>query len=124
MNKVIVNQRQKVKVQLGQSVSVSDDYLRLSNKPSINGVALTGDKTYKDLNILSSKPSEYQDLNLGAADAGSFLIILSDTDNKKLKLCELTEGRLKTAEAMPDDTQVGNYVFLLKGEKSNGTDSK
>lgn len=118
MNKVIVNQRQKVKVQLGQSVSVSDDYLRLSNKPSINGVALTGDKTYKDLNILSSKPSEYQDINLGAADAGSFLIILSDMDNKKVKLCEMTEGRLKTADAMPDDTQVGNYVFLLKGEKS------
>jgi hypothetical protein len=124
MDKVIVKQRQKVKVQLGQSVSVSDDYLRLSNKPSINGVALTGDKTYKDLNILSSKPSEYQDINLGAADAGSFLIILSETDNKKVKLCELTEGRLKTADAMPDDTQVGNYVFLLKGEKTNGADSK
>lgn len=124
MNKVIVNQRQKVKVQLGQSVSVSDDYLRLSNKPSINGVALTGNKTYKDLNILSSKPSEYQDINLGAADTGSFLIILSEANHKKVKLCEMTEGRLKTADAMPDDTQVGNYVFLLKGEKTNGADSK
>lgn len=119
MDKIMVKQSQKVKVQLNQEVSVSDDYLRLNNKPTINGVELSGDKDWSSLSLLSSKADKYKEINLGAADSGSFLLVLSgEKQAEKVRLSELTEGRVKTAESIPNDLQVGNYVFVLReGER-------
>lgn len=125
MVKVMVNQRQACKanikqppeigVRLNQDVSVSDDYLRLNNKPSVNGIVLDGDKTWSNLSLLSGKISEYKEISLGAAVSGSFLLVLTaDEQTKKVKLSELTEGKVKTADDIPGDLQVGNYVFVKR----------
>lgn len=42
----------------------STDYLNITNKPSIKGVELTGDKTFKDLNIASAEALTATDKNL------------------------------------------------------------
>ena len=41
-----------------QTVTMETDYERLSNKPSINGVELIGDKTSDELHIAASFPGE------------------------------------------------------------------
>ena len=41
---------------------VSNDYLTLINKPSINGVPLAGNKTNEQLNILAIENSEIEEL--------------------------------------------------------------
>ncbi|HEY8390096.1 MAG TPA: hypothetical protein VIL26_04005 [Clostridia bacterium] len=112
-----VTQRDEVSVALDKDITVSDDYPRLTNKPKINGIELNGDKAAKELNLLSSRLGDYVQVDLADVIDGSYLLVLSSADNaEKIALKEITEGRVKTAEVMPTDLQIGNYVFLLKGE--------
>jgi hypothetical protein len=118
-----VTQRDEVSVTLDKDIKVSDDYPRLTNKPKINGIELNGDKPANEFNLLSSRLDDYVQVCLDDVTDGSYLLVLSPANNtEKVALKEITEGRVKTAEAMPNDLQIGNYVFLLKGE-TNGSNN-
>ena len=123
MNECDCNQ---VSVRLRQSVSVSDNYNRLLNKPRVNGVELTGNKTWKDLSLLTNDHAAYEELKPGAADSGSFLLLLSPSgETNKMRLGESTRGHIQTVKKLPGNLEPGSYVFLLKEEKKQyGTDKK
>ena len=46
---------EQVDMDVGGNIVVSNDYNRLTNKPSINGVELVGNKTSEDLGIVTDK---------------------------------------------------------------------
>lgn len=120
-----VKQRDRVSVSLDREVMVSDSYPRLTEKPKINGIELDGNKSLEELSILSRKHVEYNRCDLKSFEKDSFLLVLSgDGIAEKVGLADITEGRIKTLDKMPANLQIGNYVFLLKGEKYNGSNSK
>lgn len=97
-------------------VTVSDNYDRLLNKPKINGIELNGNKTSKELNLLSRQEKNYSEIKAGAEANGSFLLVLSqDGRANKIKLGEATKGKFITAKNIPTDLEPGNYIFLLIG---------
>ena len=53
----------------------SADYLNITNKPSIEGVELTGNKTFKDLNIASADALTATDKNLQTLEKDNVKII-------------------------------------------------
>ena len=109
-------------IDLNKSVYVNKNYMRLGNKPSINGVELVGNKTSSDLNLLTNNQTEYEPVHLDSADRADFLLVLGqDGAPKKRQLGELTSRTMQTLSEIPDDLEVGSYVFLLKEEKENGT---
>ena len=103
---------QDVKVRVRPSVTLSDNYLRLTNKPKINGIELVGEMTATGLNLMSNNMAEYQEISLGAAvNSGSFfLAITPENEVGKIRLDKLTEGRFSTTDDI-SDVQVGNYIF-------------
>lgn len=103
---------QDVKVRVRPSVTLSDNYLRLTNKPKINGIELVGEMTAASLNIMSNDMDEYQEISLGAAvESGSFFLAISEQNEVgKIRLDKLTEGRFSTTDDI-SDVQVGNYIF-------------
>ena len=103
---------QDVKVRVRPSVTLSDNYLRLTNKPKINGIELVGEMTTTELNIMSNDMAEYQEISLGAAlTSGSFFLAISEQNEVgKIRLDKLTEGRFSTTDDI-SDVQVGNYIF-------------
>lgn len=104
-------------IDLNKSIYVNKNYLRLGNKPSINGVELTGDKTAEELNLLSNNQLEYEQIHLGSAESADFLLALGrDGLPKKLQLGELSSRTMQTSSEMPADLEIGSYVFLLKEE--------
>ena len=110
-----VQDKATVSTNLKETVTVSDDYLRLTNKPKINGIEITGDMTAQELSLLSSKADTYNEVSLEAVSKGSFLLVLTEQgETNKLKIDAVTVGKMSTAENLPPDLQVGNYIFLLK----------
>lgn len=60
---VEVNEEDDLRVDGGDdSVKVIRDYNQLKNKPMIEGVTLTGDKTFEELGFLEISNSEIQDI--------------------------------------------------------------
>lgn len=114
-----------VSVRLRQGVTVSDNYERMRNKPKINGVELAGNKTAVELSLLTDKAETYEELKLGAADRGSFLLLLSPSgETNKMRLGELTRSNIQTVEKLPENLESGSYVFLLMEGKKHGTDNE
>ena len=103
-------------------ITVSNNYLRLTNKPKINGIELTGDKTSTDLNILTNDLTKYDELVLTDSSAKYVLVTGEDGETKKLRLSTLTTGKLSVTD---DVTQVeaGNFIFKSMEEQTNGTDN-
>ena len=109
-------------IDMNKSVYINKNYLRLTNKPSINGVELIGDKSSADLNLLTNNQTDYEPVHLNSADRADFLLVLGQSGSpKKLQLGELTSRTMQTLSEIPEDLEVGSYVFLLKEEKQNGT---
>ena len=109
--------KHNITIDFTKGVYVNNNYLRLSNKPSINGVELTGDKTAEELNLLTSNQTEYEQIHLGSAESADFLLALGqDGQPKKLQLGELTSRTMQTLDEIPEDLEIGSYVFLLKEE--------
>lgn len=106
---------QKIRVGVNQSVTLSDNYNRLGNKPSINGIELLGDSSSAELNLLSRCSEDYSKLQLETAN-GSFLLALTADGPRKVSLEEVTKPKIKTVTKLPSDWEVGSYLFLLKGE--------
>lgn len=107
---------QKIQVGVRPSVTLSDNYNRLQNKPSINGVELSGAKTAAELNLLTRCAEDYRKLCLGATDGGSFLLALTAGEPRRVSLAEVIKPKLITVKQPPSDWEVGTYIFLLKGE--------
>lgn len=105
-------------------ITVSDDYERLLNKPSINGIELVGNKSAKELSLLTNNLDTYKEVKLGTTERGSFLLLTNNEGEvTKLKLNELSVGRFTTTDKIANDMEIGSYVFLLK-EANNGTNNK
>lgn len=116
---------QKIGVKVHPSVTLSDNYDILQNKPSINGVELSRDKTAEELSLLSNKSDEYKEVSLGADNVGSFLLLLTESgETNKMNINELTKSNFHTVNQLPANLQVGNYIFLLMEDFNNGTDNK
>ena len=99
------------------SVTVSDNYNRLVNKPQINGIELSGNMTSKELNLLTNEVQEYETLTLGEAKKDSFVLLFpEDGRPKKITLGEVTSGKFSTATSV-DEVDVGNYLFKKLEEK-------
>ena len=56
-------------------VTVSDNYIRLTNKPKINGIELCGNKTSTQLNLLSNQIGEYSEIDLATAGNDSYMLV-------------------------------------------------
>ena len=110
-----------ITIDISERVYTNKNYLRLSNKPSINGVELSGNKTSTELNILSNNPNEYENVSMKSANKADFLILTNGNQTpKKMVLREISSHLTYTADEIPEDLEVGNYIFLLK-ENNNGS---
>ena len=111
------DKRVPVDIDIRRNTSLNSNYLRLSNKPSVNGVELVGNLTAEEMNLLSSNQTEYEEIKLESADRADFLLALGqDGQPKKLKLGELTSRTMQTLDEIPQDLEIGSYVFLRKEE--------
>ena len=111
------DKRESIDIDIRRNISLNSNYLRLSNKPSVNGVELVGNLTSEELNLLSSNQTEYEEIELKSADRADFLLALGqDGQPKKLKLGELTSRTMQTLDEIPQDLEIGSYVFLRKEE--------
>lgn len=100
-------------VHVCQGVTVSDNYNRQTNKPQINGVELTGNKKSAELSVLSNKASDYPELKLGAANSGSYLVVIpAEGEPSKVPIKDVMRGHFITADELPEDMEIGNYCFL------------
>lgn len=116
--------RHGVSLEIGKNVVVNKDYLRLENKPSINGVELNGNKTAVELSILSNNSDTYEEVSRKSANKADFLLLVNNRENtKKMPLREISQHMVQTLENIPEDLEIGNYVFLLKEDK-NGTNKE
>ncbi len=99
------------------SITVSDNYNRLVNKPQINGIELSGDMTSKELNLLTNDIQEYETLTLGEAKKDSYVLLFpEDGQPNRITLGEVTSGKFSTATSV-DEVDVGNYLFKKLEEK-------
>ena len=104
------------KVCIVPGVTVSDNYDRMQNKPRINGIELKGNRTAKDLNLLSRQEKNYTEVTERTAQSGSFLLLLSENGQvNKLRLGETFKGKFYTVKKLPDNLEPGSYVILLIG---------
>ena len=104
------------KVCIVPGVTVSDNYDRMQNNPRINGIELKGNRTAKDLNLLSRQEKNYTEVTERTAQSGSFLLLLSENGQvNKLRLGETFKGKFYTVKKIPDNLEPGSYVFLLIG---------
>lgn len=116
--------RHGVSLEIGNNVVVNKDYLRLENKPSINGIELNGNKTAVELSVLSNNSDTYKEVSRKSANKADFLLLVNNRDNaKKMPLREISQHMVQTLENIPEDLEIGNYVFLLK-EDNNGTNKE
>ena len=93
------------------SITISDNYNRLTNKPRINGIELCGDMTGTELNLLTNNIENYETVTLGAVKDGSFLLVIPEEGQpSRLALSEVTSGKFTTADNI-DTVDVGNYLF-------------
>jgi len=110
--------RCKLSIDLRDKVAINLNYQRLNNKPSINGISLVGNKTSKELNLLSSRPIDYSTVNLESANKSDYLVILgNDSINKKLKIKEISSHLIRTVNEVPNNMELGSYIFLSMEDK-------
>ena len=94
-----------------------NDYSAMENKPTVNGIVLSGEQTGKDLKLLSILEEDYDDSSLDEvqADEGYFVAIgkgkqhkVPASDIKNIKVNEELETKV------PNGTI--QYVIIKKGE--------
>ena len=110
-----------VDVKVRPSITLSDNYNRLKNKPQINGITLEGNKTSEELNILNTDPAGYEEIELSEVGDG-YVLVLGEDKTTKVKIAGLASGRFSTTdnvEEVPD----GAYIFKTMEDITNGTDN-
>ena len=79
-------------------VTVSDNYIRLTNKPKINGIELCGNKTSTQLNLLSNQIGEYSEIDLATAGNDSYMLVFPQAGQpSKVRVGEISPGWLPSA---------------------------
>lgn len=94
-------------------ITVSDNYIRLTNKPKINGFELNGDKKAAQLNLLSNQINEYEETDLAAVGNDSFLLVFPKNGlPSKVRVGEVKSGTFSTKETVTTETmEVGEFIF-------------
>ena len=97
-------------------VTVSDNYLRLTNKPKINGFELNGDKKAEQLNLLSNQISEYEETDLATAGNNSYMLVFPQNGKPgKVRVGDVKAGTFTTTEQVTEETietmEVGEFIF-------------
>ena len=97
-------------------ITVSDNYIRLTNKPKINGIELNGNKTSAQLNLLSNQIGEYEEIDLATAGNNSFMLVFPQTGApSKVRVWELKSGMFSSSETVTEETietmEVGEFIF-------------
>ena len=63
-------------IKVTPGITVTYNYIRLKNKPTINGKPLDGKITASDLNLLSNNVTEYEEIKLGVDKRDSFILVV------------------------------------------------
>ena len=97
-------------------VTVSDNYIRLTNKPKINGIELCGNKTSTQLNLLSNQIGEYSEIDLATAGNDSDVLVFPQAGQpSKVRVGDIKSGMFSTTEAVTEETvetmEVGEFIF-------------
>lgn len=99
-------------IKVTPGITVTYNYNRLKNKPSINGKPLDGKMTASDLNLLSNNVTEYEEIKLGVDKRDSFILVVGENgETNKIKLGELVKGKLQTVDKITEDIPDGDFVF-------------
>ena len=95
-----------------------NDYTNLENQPSINGETLVGNKSAKELGILSILPENYEPVDIHNAAAKNGGIVIVGDDNSPMILSAqsiLDRGTgFFTSEEIDGDVEIGVYQFVQK----------
>ena len=99
-----------------QAITVSDNYLRLINKPKINGFELVGDQKAEQLNLLSNQIDEYEETNLATAGNNSYMLVFPQKGKpEKVRVGDVKSGTFTTADEITEETietmEVGEFIF-------------
>lgn len=109
----------KKKVRVYPKISIlPNDYANLVNKPSINSVELSVDRTAKELNLLSTIAEDYDTIELDGENEGKFLIVIDEENNAmKIPVKTVTDtinGKMTTGTAIDPDAPIGTFHFIEK----------
>lgn len=97
-------------------ITVSDNYIRLTNKPRINGIELNGDKTSAQLNLLSNRISEYAEVDFATAGNDSYMMVFpKEGAPNRMRMGEIKSGTFSTSDNVTEETietlEVGEFIF-------------
>ena len=105
-------------VNVTPGITVTYNYNRLTNKPSINGKPLDGKMTASELNLLSNDVTEYEEIKLGVDKRDSFILVVGENgETNKIKLGELAKGKLQAVDKITEDIPDGDFVFKKMEDK-------
>lgn len=105
-------------VNVTPGITVTYNYNRLKNKPTINGKPLDGKMTASELNLLSNDVTEYEEIKLGVDKRDSFILVVGENgETNKIKLGELAKGKLQAVDKITEDIPDGDFVFKKMEEK-------
>ena len=91
-------------VNVTPGITVTYNYNRLKNKPSINGKPLDGKMTASELNLLSNDVTDYEEIKLGVDKRDSFILVVG-------------EGKLQAVDKITEDIPDGDFVFKKMEDK-------
>lgn len=92
----------------------TSDYTDLSNKPSINSVTLSGDKTGADLGLLENKATGTGSIQIGGTNANqySFVTLIGERANATAASCIAISNGNSNAVATAGSIAMGNAQCL------------
>ena len=115
----------------GGSTGGTTNYLDLINKPKINNVELTGNKTLEDLGINIPELPVASAATLGGIKVGENLEILDDgtlnakgADKDNLTITENTDGKLQSVGVLDSNTNTVTKVWTGTLAEYNAITSK
>ena len=92
-------------VNVTPGITVTYNYNRLKNKPTING------KPLDDV-------TEYEEIKLGVEKRDSFILVVGENgETNKIKLGELAKGKLQAVDKITEDIPDGDFVFKKMEDK-------
>ena len=102
-------------------VTVSDNYIRLTNKPKINGIELCGNKTSTQLNLLSNQIGEYSEIDLATAGNDSYMLVFPQAGQpSKVRVGNVFHNGSSNRRNSRNDGSRRIYIQKIGGLK-NGT---
>ncbi len=102
-----------VKVQVKEPVITTSDYNVLSNKPSINGVTLVGDKTSNDLGLIGIDSPEFTGTPTATtADEGDNSTRIATTEFVQTEISNAIDGHT----SLPSGGVYGDFLQKLSSK--------